>query len=214
MSVRAYRAAMLSGVAFALLLFFGVSSMFSSTPDTANKSNDEVVQKWASWAADGDNRTSVIVGSFLTVLAAIALVWFASALRARVPGDTPLFGFALLAAGGVAGSTIGPLAITGGHAFGDDPVPTDGHVIWLVFSLAFPALLVVFGLAAAAFIATFVIAGRRVLPIWLIVFGWLAVLGGVFAVEFVPTIVVLLWFVAAGIHGCVRPVPGPAAVGT
>jgi hypothetical protein len=212
MSARMYRAGMLSGVAFALLLFFGVSSMISSTPDTSHKSASVVSKLWATWAADSGHRNSVIIGGFLTVLAAIALVWFASALRARVaPGNSPLMGFAVLAAGGVAASTVGPLAITGGHAFGDDPVPTDGNVIWFVFSLAFPALMVVAGLAIAAFIATIAVAGRGTLPMWLIVFGWLAAVAAVFSVEFLPLIVVVLWFLTAGIYGALRPAAGAGA---
>src|SRR4051794_21401681 len=115
-SLRAYRAAMLAGVAFALLLFFGSGQMFGSTPDTSNKTADVVSKLWATWLADSGHRTSVIIGAFLCMLAAIALVWFAAALRTRVaPGSTPLMGFAVLAAGGIAAGTVGPLAVTGGH---------------------------------------------------------------------------------------------------
>lgn len=206
MSVKAYRAAMLSGVAFALLLFFGVGQLFSSTPDTSNKSADEVTAKWASYLADSGHRTSIVVGTGLVMLSAIALVWFATAMRARVaPGNSPLLGFALLAATGIAAVSVGPLTLVGGHVFGNDPIPVDGSVIWIVFSFAFPALLVWFGLAAAAFLATVAVAGRGVLPSWLTWFAWLAALGGVFAVEFIPMILVALWFIAAGIHGALRP---------
>lgn len=211
MSVRMYRAAMLSGAAFALLLFFGASTMFGSTPDTANKSADVVAQKWATWIADSGHRSSVIVGAFLAILAAIVLIWFASAIRARVaPGNSPLMGFAVLAAGAIGASVLGPLALTGGTAFGDDPVPTDGNTIWMAFSLAFPALLAVFGLAIAAFIATIVVVGRPVLPMWVVVFGWIAVLGGVLGVYFIPVGVVLLWFLAVGIWGAMRPMTDAA----
>lgn len=197
---------MLAGVAFALLLFFGATQMFSSTPDTSDKTADVVSQKWATWITDSGHRTSVIIGAGLCMLAAIALIWFASAIRTRVaPGSSPLMGFAVLAAAGVAAGTIGPLALTGGHAFGDEPVTTNGDVIWFTFSLAFPGLLVVFGLAVAAFIATVVVTGRRVLPMWLVVFGWIAVVAAAFSVEFLPVVVVLLWFVAAGIYGALRP---------
>jgi hypothetical protein len=211
MSVRAYRAAMLSGAAFALLLFFGSGMMFGSTPDTSNKSADVVAQKYVTWLADSGHRNQVIIGCFLVVLAAIALVWFASAFRVRfAPSGAPLMGFALLAAVGAATSVMGPLALAGGHAFGDDPVGTDGNVIWLVFSLAFPALLVVFGLASSALIATILVAGRGALPIWLVILGWLAVIAGIFGVEFLPMLIVLVWYLAAGIYGAVRPAPSPA----
>lgn len=212
MSVRAYRAAMLSGVAFALLLFFGTGQMFGPTPDTSGKTADVVQQKWADFVADSGHRTGVIVGGFMMTLAAIALIWFASAIRERLaPGAGPMFGFAVLAATGVALSAAGPLAVTAGHTFGNDPVPTDGNTVWLVFSVAFPALLVTFGLAIAAFIATILVTGRGVLPMWLIIFGWLAVLGAIFAVEFIPAALVILWFLAFGIYGAVRPGMGTAS---
>jgi hypothetical protein len=202
---------MLSGVAFALLLFFGATQMFGSTPNTSNKSADVVAQKYVTWLDDGGHRTAVIVGSFLVVLAAIALVWFASAFRVRfAPAGAPLMGFALLAAVGVAASAIGPLTVVGGHAFGDDPLLTDGNVIYMVSSLTFPALLVMFGFASSALIATIVTVGRRALPMWLVVFGWLAVVAGVLGVLFLPMGVVLLWYLAAGIYGAVRPAPAPA----
>ena len=206
MSVSAQRAGMLSGVAAALLLFFGTTTMISSTPDTAHKSADEVAQKWATWIDDSGHRTSALIGGFLVILAAIAFIWFACTIAARLAGASQvLIGFAILAAVGMAAGAAGPLALTGGHAFGDDPVPTDGNVIWLVYSLAFPMILVVFGLAASAFIATAVVAGRRVLPMWLVVFGWIAVVGGMFGVLFIPIVLVLLWLIAAGIYGAVRP---------
>lgn len=202
---------MLSGAVFALLLFFGAGQMFGPTPDTSNDSADTVARKYAAFLTDSGDRTQVIIGCFMVVLAAIALVWFASALRVRfAPAGAPLMGFALLAAVGVAASTVGPLALTGGNAFGDDPVSTDGQLIWMVFSLAFPAVLVIFGLASSALIATIVVVGRGALPMWLVIFGWLAVVAGIFAVEFLPMAVVLLWYLAAGIYGAIRPAPAPA----
>ena len=204
---------MLSGAAFALLLFFGTGLMFGPTPDTSNKTADVVAQKWVSFLADSGHRSSVIVGGFMIVVAAIALVWFASAFRVRfAPAGAPLMGFALLAAVGAAAGAIGPLALAGGHAFGDDPISTDGNVIWMVFSLSFPALLVVFGLASSALIATIVVVGRGSLPMWLIVFGWIAVVAGLIGVEFLPMALVLLWYLVAGIYGAVRPAPAPAPV--
>jgi hypothetical protein len=211
MSVSAVRAGMLSGVVSALLLFFGASLMFSSTPNTANKSADEVAQEWADWIDDSGHRASALIGGFLVILAAIALIWFACTLAARLArASQVMIGFAILAGAGLAVGAAGPLALTGGHAFGDDPVPTDGNVIFFVFSLAFPLILAVFGLAASAFIATVVVVGRRDLPMWLVVFGWIAVAAGIAAVEFVPIVLVLLWLIAAGIYGAVRPVAAPA----
>jgi hypothetical protein len=190
---------MVAGVAFALLVFFGASSMFSSTPETKKSDTAaQVAQKWATWIGDSGHRDSVIVGSFLLVLAAIALIWFASAIRGRLTNaGSPLMGFAVLAAVGLAAGTAGPLALVGGHAFGSEPLTTDGNVIWLLF--------VVFGLGCSAFIATVLVTGRGVLPMWLVVSGWIAVVAGLLGILFITMVVVLLWFLAAGIYGAVRP---------
>jgi hypothetical protein len=208
---------MLAGVAFAVLLFIGASTMFSGTPSTKKSDSPNLVaRKYVTWLDDSGHRTSVLIGGFLIVLAAIALVWFASAVRERLGGrGNPMYGFALLAAAGLAASTAGPLALVGGHAFGAEPLTNDGHVIWLIVESGFPLLLVMFGLACAAFIATVVVSGRGVLPTWLIVFGWVAVVAGVLAVEFIPLALVVLWFIAAGIYGFLRPeAPAVAAAGT
>jgi hypothetical protein len=139
------------------------------------------------------------------VLAALAFVWFASALRSRLDTVGPMYGFALLAAMGLAGAISGPLALVGGTAFGDDPLPTDGNVIWFVFSISFPALLVIFALSLAAFLVCVALAGRGVLPMWLIIFAWIAAVGAAFGVEFLPMALPLLWLLAAGIYGAIRP---------
>jgi hypothetical protein len=214
MTVRAYRTAMIAGAAFALLLFFGSSLVDASTPSTKKSDTaDAVAQKYVTWLNDSGHRTSVIIGGFMLVLAAIALVWFASAVASRfaTPGH-PMLGFALLAAVGVAASIAGPLAVVGGHAFGDEPLTNDGHVVWLLVESAFPLLLLVFGLACAAFIASVLVAGRGALPMWLIVFGWVGFLGAVASIFFIPLALTLLWFLAAGIYGAVRP-EGTTATG-
>jgi hypothetical protein len=213
MSVRSYRAAMLSGVAFAVLLFVGATTMFSGTPSVKKSDPPNLVaQKYVTWLDDSGHRTSVLIGGFLVVLAAIALVWFAAALRERYAGrGNPMYGFALLAAAGLAASTAGPLAVVGGHAFGNEPLTNDGHAIWLVVESGFPLLLIMFGLACAAFIATIVVSARGEMPTWLVVFGWVAVIGALLAVEFIPLVLVVLWFIAAGIYGFMRPAAPAAA---
>jgi hypothetical protein len=212
MTVRAYRAAMVAGAAFALLLFFGSGLVDSSTPSTKKSdSADSVAQKWVTWLNDSGHRTSVIIGAFMLVLAAIAFVWFASAIASRFARlGSPTLGFAVLAAVGVAASTAGPLAVVGGHTFGNEPLMNDGHVIWLLVSTAFPMLLLVFGLPCAAFLASLLISARGVLPTWLVVFGWIAFVASVASILFIPLILTLLFFLVLGIYGAVRPATGLA----
>lgn len=205
MSVRAYRAAMIAGAATAVLLFVGSGFLYGPTPDTSNKSADEVSAKWLNFLNDSGDRHQVIIGSFVIVLAALTFIWFASALRARLDPGGPMAGFAMLAAVGLAAGMLGPLALVGGTAFGDDPLINDGNVVWMVFNISFPAVLVMFGLGMAAFLVAVAIKGRGVLPTWLIVITWIAVLGGIFGVIFLPMGLIILWLLIAGIYGAIRP---------
>src|SRR4051812_14934312 len=85
MSVRAYRAAMIAGAASALLLFFGSSTMYGSTPDTNNKTADVVAQKWVDFINDSGKRHAVLIGGFLIVLRAPGPLLFAPAPPPRPP---------------------------------------------------------------------------------------------------------------------------------
>ena len=211
MSLRAFRAASVAGAASALLLFFGFGQIFGPTPDTSNKSADEVAALWVKFINDRGHRTEIVIGTFLVMLGAIGLIWFAAALRSRLANSGPMIGFALLAAGGAAAATVGPLTLIGGEEFSSDPLPTDGHVIWMVFSLAFPFILVVFGFAMSAFFVALAITGRGVFPAWLLWFAWLGAIAGIFGVLFLPMAVVLLWLLVAGIYFAVKPGMEPAA---
>lgn len=207
MSSPVYRPAMIAGAASALLFFFGAGSILGTTPDT--KEHDKpaaVAAKWAAVIDDSGKRTSIVVGAFLVVLGALALVWFASALRSRLADSGPMYGFALFAAIGAAASVAGPLALVGGHQFGNEPLPADGNVIWFVFETMFPLLLVVFAFGVASLAASIALAGRHELPMWQIVFSWIAVAAGLASVFlFTPMFVVLLWLLVTGVHGAIRP---------
>jgi hypothetical protein len=78
--------------------------------------------------------------------------------------------------------------------------------------LGYPFLGVVFALASAALIATVALTGRASgLPAWITYGGWLGVLGGVFAVIFLPIVLPVLWFLIVAVFGVMRP--GTAAGG-
>ena len=200
------RAGMAAGIAFPILMFLGTTMIFSHTPDTSETTASQLAQDWVDTMKSSSDRRAIIIGSILLVLAALALIWFASAMRDRyaIGVGGPLVPFAVLAAVGVACSAAGPLAIAGGITLGDEPLPSDGTAIWYLTDLMYPMLLLVFGLAVAAFISTLLLAGRRSLPMWLVIFGWVAVLGGVLALMFLPALLTLLWFLAAGIYGVIR----------
>ena len=203
MNVRSDRLGMLSGAAFALLLFLGINLMLGSEPDTKSKdSAATIAQKWVAVINSSSHRNKILVGGFIVVLSAVALIWFANTVRNRyASGGTPLMAFATLAAVGVAGAAVGPMTLVGGHTFGSEALPTDGNVMWMVGDLSMPLLLVVYGFAAAALLATFAVVARAALPTWLLVFTWIAAVASLASVEFFPALLVLIYFLVIGIWG-------------
>jgi hypothetical protein len=206
MDVRSDRAGMLSGAAFALLLFLGINLMLGSEPDTDSKDTAATTaQKWVSVINSSSHRNKILLGGFVVVLSAIALIWFANTLRNRYAANgTPLMAFATLAAVGVAASAVGPLVLVGGHAFGNEALPTDGQLMWMLGDLSMPALMVVYAFGAAALLATFAVVARAALPKWLLVLTWIAAVASLASVEFFPLLFVMLYFLVVGIWGGVR----------
>jgi hypothetical protein len=199
---------MLSGAAFALLLFLGMNLMLGSEPDTGSKDTAATTaQKWVAVINSSSHRNKILLGGFVVMLSAIALIWFAHTLQTRYGvAATPLMAFAILAAVGVAGSAVGPLALVGGHVFGNEALPTDGQLMWMISDLSMPLLLVVFGFGAAAMLATFAVVARAALPRWLLVFTWIAAVASLASVEFFPLLLLLVYFLVVGIWGGVRAV--------
>jgi hypothetical protein len=200
---------MIAGVAFAILLAVGTILITSASPNTSKGDGATVAQAWLTRINDSGHRQSIVIGGILLVLAALALIWFSAALRVRygISPAGPAGGFAILAAVGLALGSVGPLAIAGGHTFGNEPLPTDGTVIWMFNDLLFPCVLLIFGLASSAFIATLLLAAQSALPTWLAIFGWVAVAAGIFGVLFVPLVLMVLWYLCLGVYGIVRSAP-------
>jgi hypothetical protein len=148
----------------------------------------------------------------MLVLAALAFVWFTIGLRARIGIESAagrlVSHLGVLGAGAVAAAAMTSTAVAGAVTFGNEPVPKDGDTIRIVMDLAFPFLFVVFGLTSAALIAAVTIAGTRTgaLPRWAVYTGWIAVLGALGGVVFVPFVLPLLWYLVLAILGLIRPV--------
>ena len=117
---------------------------------------------------------------------------------------------AILGAGAVAAGAMASAVIAGAVSFGDEPVPKDGDTIRVVMDLSFPFMFVVFALSSAAIAATIAVRAQGVSS-WLRYTAWVAVLGGIFAVIFLPMALVLLWYLAVAIVVLVRPAAPAAA---
>jgi hypothetical protein len=202
---------MVAGIAFVVLFVAGVLLTFGDTPEV--KSSDTAATaalKWTVELSKKSHRVGLLIGGYALILAAIAFVWYGSGLREWL-ASSPATGRAIsglsvlgAAAIGVA-ALIGGAGIAGGVEFGEGPLPS-GDAIRATAELFFPFLFVVFGLTSAALIATLTVSATRAatLPRWLAYVGWLAVLGSIAGVIFLPFVLPLLWYLAVAIVGSVR----------
>lgn len=214
MNVAAYRRSMGAGVAFVVLIVVGTLLGLSNMP---NLSSDETAQtaaaKYQDFLSSSGHRTGLIIGAYLLIIAGIAFIWFTNGLRARLqaadPGD-PIagrflsglgaFGAAALAASGMASAVV-----AGAVSAGGEPVPTSGDAMRVVMDLSFPFVFVVFGLVSAAVVLTVSVSALRsgAFPGWVVHTGWLAALGSILAIVFVPMVLPLAWFLAVAIAGVI-----------
>jgi hypothetical protein len=212
---------MIAGIVFVVLFVFGV---FFSNDSPSTKSSDSasvVAQKWVTWLATKSHRTEHLIGGYLLIIAAIAFVWFCLGIRQRIenagPGEVVIGRFvsllSVLGAGAITAAAMTAAVIPGAVEFGGEKAPTNGDAAHWIMDLTFPFLFVVFGLVSAALIGAVAVATMRssVFPRWVAYFGWLAVLGAIAAVIFLPMALPLLWYLGVAIAGLVRPAPGDVA---
>ena len=199
----------LIGVVFAALF---VPAMFvNSTPSNNNPA------KWADFYAKHSNQVTAVVDAYLFVLAALALLGFLLVLRTRLAGAMPAFAFysGVIAAAGLT-TAGGLLATVGGNLLfnnGSEKFPIDGNVANYVTSTGFPVLLVSSMLPLAFCLGGFAYAviRTRALPAWI---GWFAILpalGLLFAVVFLPILLLPAYTLIVGVALTLRGSPEPAA---
>jgi hypothetical protein len=200
---------MAAGIAFIVLFVVGVFTSFGNSPNIKKHDSDAVAAaKYVKQLSDSGHRAGIVIGAYLIVLAAIALVWFAQGLRTLVSSEAAgrlVAGLGVLAAAGMAVGAIGNATTAGSISFGDEPVPQNGDAIRTLMDLFFPMLFVIGGLSLAALIATIAVRARGVLPNWLLYVAWLGVLGGIVAVIFTPMVLPLLWLLIVAITLLARP---------
>jgi hypothetical protein len=205
------RRAMAAGIAFVVLFVAGVFLNFGDTPNVKSSDTNAVAaQKWVTELSGSGHRTGLIVSAYLLILAGLALLWFTVGLRAWLAPDPAagrlILSLGVLGAAAMAAAAMAGASVAGSVSFGNEPVPLSGDAIRVVMGVFFPFLFVVFGLVSAALIATITVAVMRtgVVPRWVIYTGWIAVLGGLAGVVFLPFVLPLLWYLAVGIVGLTR----------
>jgi hypothetical protein len=219
MTVGQLRRAMVAGMAFVVLFLVGVFVNFGDTPEI--KSSDTAAtaaEKWLSELSGSSHRVGLLVSGYALILAAIAFVWFCNGLREWLASSPAtgrvVSGLSVLGAAAMCvAALIGGAGIAGAVEFGEMPLPQSGDAIRVTAELFFPFLFVVFGLVSAALIATVTVSATRAgtLPRWLAYAGWLAVLGSIAAVIFIPFALPLVWYLAVAIIGFARAQPNGTA---
>lgn len=213
MSVASKRAASVAGIVFVALFVIG-AFMSLDTPDASKLSASAADQKYLTFLSSSSNRIEHVISGYMLIVGGILFAWFCLALRVRLEAAAPanksagrmvtalsVIGATLMAAAGM--TTAG---VAGAVSAGGEPLPTNGSAIRVVMDLTFPLLFVAFALMAAALIATVCVVGRGsdVLPHWLVWTGWLAVLGCIFGIVFLPMVLPMLWFLAVAIVGLAK----------
>ena len=211
----------LVGAVVIVLFVAGFLTLFGGMP---NYNNNDPLTKVDTLVRDAytssGKRAAVVIGAYLIVLSALALLWFVAAMRTRMRrlgvGDTTrdlTFAAGVMSAVLIAGGGGAFATVAGGKVFGSEPnIPSD-DVVRVIPQIGYPLLMIGGMLAVAVVIAIVSVLALRVrlLPRWLGYAGWLAVLGAVFAVEFIPMVLVALWFLAVGIVAAVGRLPEPGA---
>jgi len=217
MRTSAFRRSMVAGIVFVALFVVGVF-MTNDAPSTkSSDSADAVAQKWVAWLSTKSHRTEHLIGAYLLILAALAFVWFCLGIRERLETagarEVVLGRFvsamSVLGAGAMAVAAMTAAVVPGAIEFGGEKGPTNGDATHWIMDLTFPFLFVVFGLVSAALIAAVVVGTMRTgaFPSWVTYTGWLAVLGAIAAVIFLPMALPLLWYLGVAIAGIARPLP-------
>lgn len=211
---------MVAGIVF--VIFFVVGAILTIGGPTTHSSDTSSVldQKWITWLSSSNHRVQHVVGAYLLILGGIAFVWFCQGLRARLEATAPaevmtgrfVGALSVAGAGAMAAAAMTAAVIAGAVLFGGENAPTTGDAAHWISDLTFPFLFVVFGLTAAAIIASLTVAASRsaALPRWAVPTGWLAVLGSLAGVIFIPFVLPMLWFLAVAISGLRAPAASPA----
>ncbi len=211
--MRAARWAPISGIVFvvALILVFVVIGEGPGDSD----------QEITSWYADGGNRNSTFAGWVLVLIAALALVWFASVLRVRVHmrGDSMLP--SLGQGGAVAAAALWLGAISAWNAIASSIEDSDEFVLDPNTSRVLDSLGEILFISAGVMVSLLVFATSvgafktGALPKWLAWLGIPVAILMLFTFFFIPFLIFLGWVLVVSFMLIWKPAESaaPAAAG-
>lgn len=192
-----------AGIAFAVLFVAGIATVLFDSPDYDDP------QEWLDYHGDSGNRWRQVIGAYLVIVGALAQLWFAVAMIARLGGSRGGGDVLTALARGastlfVAFASVGALciaSISGAVEFGGAEVPESADFGIQFEQLGVAILLLGGGLSAAVAIATITELAREAgtWPGWLVWFGFICALILLFTPAFVPLVAAPLWALVTGI---------------
>lgn len=202
----------IAGLVFVVL--FVVGFLLSGNTPEYDASNRE----WVEWFEDDGNTNLQVVGMFLLVAAAFALVCFVAVLTRQLRAtDRPelvnvaigagLVLAALIVVGGIAMNQVSA-AITFGGGDGDYPIPR-ADVLRQSEQIGFGVTLLGGGWAAVLLVGatSLAVRGTALLPRWLVTAGYVAAVLLLVSVIFIPFVLLPLWVLAVSIVMLRRSAP-------
>jgi hypothetical protein len=180
----------LSAILFALLTFIGM--VVADPPGGDYKESD--IQAFLAH----DHRTACVVGVYLMLAGAVALLYLLAALRSRLSGRLGSF---FAATGSVAGAawaigavlvTVVPLGLANGGAVAPEP-----HTVYMFSQVGFATLFAAGGILLGVTLIALAAAGA--LPGWMRVVTLVAGILGLVSPAFFPFMALLIWGLVFGV---------------
>ena len=180
----------ITSILFALLTFIGM--VVADPPGGDYKESD--IQ---SFLAHG-HRTACVVGVYLMLAGAVALLYLLATLRGRLSGRTGAF---FAATGTVAGAawaigavlvTVVPLGLANGGAVAPEP-----HTVYMFTQVGFATLFAAGGILLG--VTLIALAATSLLPGWVRVVTLVAGILGLVSPAFFPFMALLVWGLVFGI---------------
>ena len=185
----------IAGIVFVVLFVVGFS-LFDAP------SGDDSVSKITSFYNDSGDRAQLIISSYLLILSGVFFIWFLATLRNTLTAAEGESGrLALIATmSGVIFTALLMVAaamfmtVAADITFGDEKF-VSVEAARLLPEVGYPILLIGGMFAAAAMIdaTSIVILRTGVLPKWIAWFGFVAAIGVLFSVFFLPMGLLVLW---------------------
>jgi hypothetical protein len=192
--------AALAGIAALVFSVLTIVGLFLSAPPGGSYSAHDATK----YISHG-HHAAVFVSAYLLLLATIGLVWLLAYLREATFASTGaalgrvFWGTGLCAAASLAvgwSLILGPPIAT---AFGGKGVTLDPRVTYVLVEMGSAAVWGAGGVLLGFALFALMLGTRAVFPAWLRAATGIAAVGGIAAVAFFPSALVILWGVAIGI---------------